>query len=237
MNHMSNKVCLVTGVGEGTGAAIVRQFAANNFTVAMLSRNMDRLTEYEKQIDNAIAYPCDIADLDALKETIDDVRDQLGCPTVIVHNAVRASFDTLLAGDPDELEKNFRVNTTSLMYLANAYLPEMLDSGNGAIIATGNTAAFRGVPSYALFAPTKAAQRVFLESLAREFGPKGIHVAYINIDAVIDVPWTRDRFAADKPDDFFISPDSIASEIYHVTQQPKDAWSFNIEIRPFGEKW
>ena len=234
---MAKKVCLVTGVGQGTGAAIVRRFSEDGYSVAMLARNEDRLREYEIECRNAIAFPCDIGDLDALGKTIENIQDQLGSPTVIVHNAVRATFDRLLDGDRDELEKNFRVNTTSLMYLAKAYLPNMLESGGGAIIATGNTAAFRGVPSYALFAPTKAAQRVFLESLARDFGPNGIHVAYVNIDAVIDVPWTRDRFFPDKPDEFFISPRSIAAEVYHVAHQPRDAWSFQVEIRPYGETW
>lgn len=135
------------------------------------------------------------------------------------------------------MEKNFRVNTTSLLYLARAYLPAMLERGHGAVITTGNTAAFRGVANYALFAPTKAAQRVLMEAMARDFGPQGIHFAYVNIDAVIDVPWTRDRFCPEEPDEFFISPDSIAAEVLHVAQQARDAWSFNVEIRPFGEKW
>ena len=234
---MARTVCLVTGVGEGTGAAIVQRFSEDGYSVAMLARNEIRLREYEVQYKNVTAFPCDLGDLDGLQATIDAVRDRLGNPSVIVHNAVRATFDKLLDGDPEELEKNFRVNTTSLMYLAKAYLPNMLEIGCGTIIATGNTAAFRGVPSYALFAPTKAAQRVFLESLARDFGPKGIHIAYVNIDAVIDVPWTRDRFAPDKPDEFFISPPSIAAEVFHVAHQPRDAWSFNVEIRPYGEKW
>ncbi len=237
MSNSWKKICLVTGVGEGTGLATVKQFASKNYSVAMLSRDEARLKEYEDNIEDAYSFPCDIADPDALQQTIARVQSRLGKPSVIVHNAVRATFDTLLEGDPDDLESNFRVNTTALMHLARAFLPDMLADQQGAIIATGNTAAFRGVPSYALFAPTKAAQRVLLESLAREFGPKGIHVAYINIDAVIDVPWTRDRFAADKPDDFFISPESIASEIFYISQQPKDAWSFNVEIRPFAEKW
>ncbi len=234
---MAQKVCLVTGVGEGSGAAIVRRFSEDGYSVAMVARNEDRLRAYEAQYKNATAFPCDLSDLDALRQTIEEVGNRLGNPRVLVHNAFRATFDRLLDGDADDLEKNFRVNTTSLMYLAKAYLPSMLENQSGTIIATGNTAAFRGVPSYALFAPTKAGQRVFMESLARDFGPKGIHVAYVNIAALINVPWTRNRLAPDKPDEFFITPDSIAAEVLHVAHQPRDAWSFNVEIRPFGEKW
>ncbi len=234
---MSQKVCLVTGVGEGTGAAIARRFAQDGYTVAMLARNGERLKRYATNIENAVAFPCDIGDLDALGRVLGDIRKRLGHPQVIVHNAVRASFERLMDGEIADLEKNFRVATTSLAYIAKTCLPAMLEKGAGAIIATGNTAAFRGVPSYALFAPVKAAQRVLMESLARDFGPQGIHAAYINIDAVIDVPWTRDRFAADQPDEYFISPASIAAEVAHTVGQPRDAWSFNVEIRPYSEHW
>lgn len=234
---MKGKLCLVTGVGEGTGAAIVRRFASDGYTVAMLSRDQERLRIYESEHPQTVAFSCDLEDLQALGQTIEQVQSELGNPTVIIHNAVRATFDRLLDSDPSELERNFRVNTTSLLYLAKAFIPKMLEQGSGSIIATGNTAAFRGIPNYALFAPTKAAQRIFLESLARDFGPQGIHVAYVNIDAVIDVPWTRDRFAPDKPDEFFITPHSIAGEVFHIVHQPRDAWSFNVELRPYAEKW
>jgi NAD(P)-dependent dehydrogenase (short-subunit alcohol dehydrogenase family) len=90
--------------------------------------------------------------------------------------------------------------------------------------------ALRGKASFAGFAPTKAAQRVLAESIARELGPKGIHVAYIIIDAVIDLEWTR-KMRPDVPDDFFIQPRDIAAELWHVAHQPRSAWSFNVELR------
>jgi short-subunit dehydrogenase len=103
-------------------------------------------------------------------------------------------------------------------------------------VVTGNTSALRGKASFAGFAPTKAAQRILCESIAREVGPKGVHVAYVVIDAVIDLEWTRRMFAG-KPDEFFIKPSAIADEIWHVLQQDRSAWSFNVEIRPYGESW
>jgi NAD(P)-dependent dehydrogenase (short-subunit alcohol dehydrogenase family) len=111
----------------------------------------------------------------------------------------------------------------------------MLGEG-GALICTGNTSALRGKASFAGFAPTKAAQRILAESIARELGPKGIHVAYLMIDAVIDLPWTRERFKG-KADDFFIQPAAIADEAWHVAHQPRSAWSFLTELRPYGESW
>jgi len=113
----------------------------------------------------------------------------------------------------------------------------MVERGHGAIVVTGNTAALRGVPNYALFAPSKAGQRVFAQALARELGPTGIHVAYLVIDAAIDTLWTRVPFNPDMPEEFFCKPDAIADEIFHVAHQDQSAWSFDVELRPFGEKW
>ena len=101
---------------------------------------------------------------------------------------------------------------------------------------TGNTSAQRGRAAFAGFAPTKAAQRILAESLARDLGPKGVHVAYLVIDAAIDVPWQRE-LQPDKPDNYFISPKSIADEVFHLAHQPRDAWSFLAEVRPFHEPW
>jgi NADP-dependent 3-hydroxy acid dehydrogenase YdfG len=112
----------------------------------------------------------------------------------------------------------------------------MVAAGAGAIIATGNTSAQRGKASFAGFAPTKAAQRILAESMARELGPKGVHVAYVVIDAVIDLEWTRRRFA-NEADDFFIKPAAIAEEVWHIAHQDRSAWSFNVELRPFRETW
>ncbi len=234
---MIDKICLITGVGEGTGAALARRFSQGQYRVAMLARNRERLQALEADLHGAKAYSCDIGDLDALMHTVRTVRADLGAPSVLVHNAVRASFETFLEADPEDLERNFRVNTTSLLHLARALAPAMLDIGRGAIMVTGNTAAFRGIPNYAVFSPTKAAQRNLAQCLARDLGPKGMHVAYFNIDAVINVPWTRDRFHPDKPEEFFIKPADIAEEVFHVVHQSRSAWSFDVEIRPFGEEW
>ncbi len=234
---MTEPVCFITGVGDGTGAALTRRFAEGGYRVAMLARNRERLEALEKELPNAKAYACDIGDLEALLATVEAVRSEMGTPSVLVHNAVSATFKTFLEADPEDLERNFRVNTTSLLYLARALAPDMVEAGHGVIIVTGNTAALRGTPTYAVFAPTKAAQRILAQSLARDLGPKGVHVAYITIDASIDTPWTRDRFHPDKPDDFFSKPEAIAEEVFHVAHQDRSTWAFDLVIRPFAEKW
>ena len=234
---MSNKICIITGVGDGTGAALARRFAKGGYRVAMLARNKDRLKELEESVPNSKAYPCDIGDLDLLISTVKKIRKDLGTPSVLVHNAVSATFKTFLEADPEDLENNFRVNTTSLLYLVRELAPDMIRAGEGAIMVTGNTAALRGIPNTAVFAPTKAAQRILSQSLARDLGPKGVHVAYITIDAAIDTPWTRIPFHSDKPQEFFSKPEPIAEEVFHVAHQDRSTWAFDVIVRPFGEKW
>jgi NAD(P)-dependent dehydrogenase (short-subunit alcohol dehydrogenase family) len=231
-----NPIALVTGVGPGTGAAIARRFARGGYAVAMLARNRDRLASLEREIPNSHAYPCDVTDEAQLDATIEAIRADLGAPKVLVHNAVGGAFGNFMEIDPKVLNQNFQVNTMALLYLARRLAPAMVAAKEGAIIASGNTSALRGKASFAGFAPTKAAQRILAESIARELGPKGVHVAYVLIDAVIDLEWTRKRFA-NAPDDFFITPAAIADEVWHVAHQDRCAWSFNVEIRPFRETW
>ena len=236
---MSKPVCLVTGVGpaKGTGGEIVKRFAKGGYKVAMLARDAENLKALEKNIEQAFAFPCDVGDLDLLLKTIKQVKEKLGHPEVVIHNALRSVRGGILELDPDDLERNFRVNTTALLHLARETLPAMIDAGRGAILVTGNTSATRGKTNWGFFASTKAAQRILAESIAREFGPKGIHTAYFIIDASIDTPRTRPLLAPDKPDEFFAKPSAIAEEMYRVAHQDKSAWSFAVELRPFGEVW
>ncbi len=229
-------VALVTGVGPGTGAAITRRFALGGYRVAMLARTRERLQSLEQEIPNAKAYPCDVTDERQLDSAIDAIRRDLGTPKVVVHNAVGGVFGNFMTIDPEVLNRNFQVNTMALLHMARKLAPAMVEAGEGAIVTTGNTSALRGKANFAGFAPTKAAQRILAEAIARELGPKGVHVAYVVIDAVIDLEWTRKRFA-DASDDFFIKPAAIADEVWHLVHQDRSAWSFNVEVRPFRETW
>ena len=132
---------------------------------------------------------------------------------------------------PDGLRQAFEVNTMALLQLARLATADMTAKGAGTILCTGNTSAYRGRSRFAGFAPSKAAQRILIESIAREAGPKGIHAAYIAIDAVIDVPWARERFS-EQPDEFFCQPADIAEECYRIAHQPRSAWSSESVIRP-----
>lgn len=233
---MTPPVCIVSGVGPGTGAALSRRFAEGGYRVAMLARTAERLEQLEREIDGARGMVCDVGDPEAVAEVTERITKEWAPASILVHNAVGGSFGDFLQIEPEDLERNFRVNTMGLLYLARALAPAMIEAGRGVILATGNTSALRGKASFAGFAPTKAAQRILAESMARSLGPKGIHVAYLLIDAVIDVPWTRKRFA-DQADDFFCKPAAIAETAFHVAHQDRSAWSFLVEVRPFAENW
>lgn len=232
MSAAGKPLALVTGVGPGTGAAVARRFAEGGYRVAMLARNASRLAAFEAEIPDSIAVPCDVSDAEALARAV----ARVGPPTVVVHNAVGGAFGTFMDVSGETLEQNFAINTMALFHLARLTAPAMVAAGEGAIIVTGNTSAQRGRASFAGFAPTKAAQRILAEALARDLGPKGVHVAYLVIDASIDVPWQR-QMRPDAKDDFFCTPASIANEVWHLAHQPRDAWSFLAEVRPFHEPW
>lgn len=233
---MNAPVCLISGVGPGTGSALARRFAEGGYRVALLARNEERLATIERQLPNTRGYRCDVSDSAQVDAVASAVERELGSPSVVVHNAVGGAFGTFQEIDPSILNRNFQVNTMGLLYLARRFAPAMISAGAGAVVVTGNTSALRGKPGFAGFAPTKAAQRILAEAMARDLGPKGVHVAYVVVDAVIDLEWTRKRWP-DRPDDFFIKPRAIADEIWHVVHQDRGAWSFNVELRPFGESW
>jgi len=229
-------LAVVTGVGPGTGTSLVRRFVAGGYQVAMIARDVARLDALAAELPDAFAVPCDVTDEDALKAAFAAITARAGPPQVVVHNAVGGSFTDFMDVAPETLRTNFEINVMALFHLAQWAAPLMVERGSGAIIVTGNTASQRGRAKFAGFAPTKAAQRILAESLARDLGPKGVHVAYVVIDAVIDVPWARKAFPQ-APDDFFIKPSAIADEVHHLAHQDRSAWSFLAEVRPFKETW
>jgi short-subunit dehydrogenase len=228
-------LCFVTGVGPGTGAAIARRFADGGYRLAVNARNAGRLEALTGALPDVHQIPGDLANPEARADVIGQLL-ATGVPSVVINNAVGGTFGSYLEIDPADLARNFTINVEAVLDLARNLIPPMIAAGGGAFLATGNTSAYRGKPKFAGFAPTKAAQRILLESIGREVGPSGIHVGYIAIDAVIDLEWTR-KMASDKPDDFFCRPADIAEEVFRIARQPRSAWSFDSMIRPFGEPW
>ncbi|MBT6273281.1 MAG: SDR family NAD(P)-dependent oxidoreductase [Chromatiales bacterium] len=228
--------CVIVGIGPGTGAACARRFSEEGYKVSIISRSDERLAEFHAAIPHTMPYRADLKESEAYRETLERIVARHGVPRVVVHNATQASFGRYDEIDIKKFERNFLVNAGGLLITAQVFGPKMAERGEGSIIVTGNTAAVRGKPNYVGWAPTKAAQRILAEALARELGPQGVHVSYVIIDAAIDMPFAR-RSRSERPDDFFAKPDDLAGEIYHVAHQPRSAWSFLVELRPFGETW
>ena len=233
---MSKKIALITGVGPGTGSSIARRFSDGGYKVAMIARDKERLKSLEDELEDSKGYSCELRNQEYLNSTIDNIIKDFGYPDVFIHNAVRGTRGNFLEFTSEELQSNFDINVLALHRIAQKVAPEMIKKGKGAIIVTGNTSAHRGKANFGGTASTKAAQKILTESFARYLNPKGIHVAYITIDAAIDLEWTRKAWP-DKPDDFFIQPDDIASEVWHIAHQSKSAWTFDHWLRPFGENW
>jgi NAD(P)-dependent dehydrogenase (short-subunit alcohol dehydrogenase family) len=229
-------IALIAGVGPGTGTAIVRRFASDGFRVIALARSPNLISLLARKLPDTHAAQCDISDEGQGRETIAEIRDRFGSPSVLIHNAVQADWGTFLEIDPMMLEGNFRVNVMGLLYLTRELAPTMIRAARGTILVTGNTSAVRGKANWTGFAPTTTAQRILAESIARELGPRGIHVAYVLIDAAIETPAMRKRFP-EASSEFFIKPSAIADELWHLNRQNKSAWSFLTELRPFGETW
>ena len=233
---MSKKIALITGVGPGTGSSIARRFSDGGYKIAMIARDKERLKSLEDELEDSKGYSCELRNQEYLNSTVDNIIKDFGYPDVFIHNAVRGTRGNFLEFTSEELQSNFDINVLALHRIAQKVAPEMIKKNKGAIIVTGNTSAHRGKANFGGTASTKAAQKILTESFARYLNPKGIHVAYITIDAAIDLEWTRKAWP-DKPDDFFIQPDDIASEVWHISHQSKSAWTFDHWLRPFGENW
>ncbi len=233
---MPDPVCAVVGVGPGIGLALVRRFAAAGYRVAMLARSADRLATYEKEIRKARGLAADAADPENLRAVLATIAKEMGPISVLCYNAGSGSWALPEETTTAEMRAAWRVNALGLLVAAQTVAPSMLEAGRGAIMVTGATASLRGRPRTTAFAAAKAAQRSVAESLARHWGPRGIHVALFVIDGVVDLPRTR-KMLPDRPDSFFLKPAEIAETIFFVAHQPPSAWSFQVDLRPFGEAW
>ena len=236
MNNVQ-PVCVINGVGPGNGAAFARRFAAAGYRVALIARSADFCDSLAAEIgDSAHAYQCDIGDPTGVSETFARIREALGPVEVLLHNVGAGIWGDFESLELPAFEQSWRVNTLGLVAAARAVAPDMRRAGHGSIVVTGATASRRGAAKTAAFASAKGAQRNLTESLAKQLWPDGIHVSTIMIDGIVDLPRTRERLP-DKPDTFFLDPDDVAETAYWLVQQPRSAWSFEVEARPFGESW
>ncbi len=229
-------VCVVVGVGPGNGAAFARRFSSDGYGVALLARSLATSQELARSLPEAQAYECDVGDAASVHRAFEAVRSAMGNPEVVVFNAGSGAFGTFDEVAAADFEASWRVNALGGFLVAKEVVPAMKRAGKGSIVFVGATASRRGAPRTIVFAPAKAAQRSFAESLAKQLWPAGIHVSLIVIDGVVDLERTR-KMMPGKPDEFFVKPDDVAATAAWLTAQPRSAWAFEVEARPFGENW
>jgi NAD(P)-dependent dehydrogenase (short-subunit alcohol dehydrogenase family) len=229
-------VCAVVGIGPGNGAALARRFAREGYAVALLARRTELSDQLAAELPDARAYACDVTDAASVAATFAAIAKDMGPVDVVAYNAGSGTWGTVEDITPDNFEGAWRTNALGLLLVSQQVIPAMKAKGAGAIVVIGATASRRGMPRTTAFAPAKAAQRSLAEAMAKHLGPMGIHVALIILDGVVDLERTR-KAMPDKGDDFFIKPDDVAETAWWLTRQPRSAWSFEVEARPFGEKW
>lgn len=202
----------------------------------MIARSRAAMDPLEAHFSASCGYVCDVGDRAALDACFGAIIRAEGPIDVLVYNAGKGLWGNALEVQPEDFEAAWRVNCFGAYAAARAVLPGMIVRGAGSIVFIGATASRRGAARTAGFAPAKAAQRSLAESLARAFGPKGVHIALIVVDGIVAEPLMLDRFK-DKPREFFVEPLDIAAMALMLVNQPRSAWSFELEARPFAEVW
>ena len=231
-----SKLCVITGVGAGNGASFSRRFTREGYRVVMLARNLAYLETLAKEIPGSVAMECDVRDPDAIRDVFARIHEEIGTVDTLIYNAGAGEWASIMDTSLEGMQSSWATNTLGLVACAQQVIPSMTENGEGNIMVIGATASLRGGAQSTAFASAKAAQRGVAQSMARDLGPKGIHVGYLIIDGIIDIERTRERFP-DRADDFFMQPDAIADSVYALTQQDRSAWAFEIDLRPYGEKW
>lgn len=231
----TKRIALVVGVGPGLGTATARRLHEDGYQVAVAARNGERLEGLAREL-GGLAVSMDATDPGSIEAGLASVEERLGPIHTVVWNVGGGVFGTLETVDTGGLDLAFGTNTRGLFVLAKRLLPQMAERGDGALIITGATASLRGKPFTTAFAAGKAAQRSLAQSLAREWGPKGIHVALVIVDGMVDLPTTRARMPQ-KADESFLSPSGFADTVSFLLRQSRAAWTFELDLRPHVEAW
>jgi len=230
---MNYKTALIVGAGAGLSASLARLFAKENMKVALAARSAAKLAEFAKAT-GAGTFSCDVAKRDDVEKLFEDVEASIGAPDVVIYNPSYRVRGPLIDLDPAEVEKAIAITAFGGFLVAQTAVRRMLPKGQGAVIFTGASASVKGYALSAPFAMGKFALRGLAQSMARELQPQGIHVAHVVIDGGIKS--VRRAEPPDNPDSL-LDPGAIAENYLHLLRQPCNAWSWEIEVRPWVEKF
>jgi NAD(P)-dependent dehydrogenase (short-subunit alcohol dehydrogenase family) len=240
----SPKVALIAGVGDGLGGAIARRFARGGYATVLVARSAERLAhiadDIEREGGRGVAYVADLCEETAVTKLFEDVEKELGPVSLAVFNAGAHYRNSILDTPAERFEEVWRLSCYAGFLVGREAARHMTPRGHGTVIFTGATASLRGASHFAAFAAAKGALRQLAQSMARELAPQGIHVASVIIDGLIDSQRMRERFPeriAALPPEGGLKPEHIAETYWQLHNQPRDAWTFETDLRPWAEKF
>ena len=233
MTETPYRTALIVGVGSGLSASLARLFAKNGMKIALGARRADGLTALAQEVGGK-AFACNAADPADVAKLFNGVEAAFGAPDVVVYNASYRTRGPLVELVPEEVAKSIAVSAFGGFLVAQQAVKRMLPKHHGAVIFTGASASVKGYAQSSPFAMGKFALRGLAQSMARELQPQGIHVGHVVIDGGI-----RSEGRPNPPDkpDSMLDPDAIAQSYLHLLQQPRSAWAWEIELRPWLERF
>jgi NAD(P)-dependent dehydrogenase (short-subunit alcohol dehydrogenase family) len=242
---MANSKCaVVVGAGTGTGAEVAKMLIGNGYSVALARRTPEALDPLVKEIEagggSVVAVGADASDEAQVERLFEHAESAFGPPRFVLFNAAGFAMGPIVETTSEQFEDMWRTASYGGFVVGREAARRMVPHGEGTILFTGATAAVKASASFAAFAAGKHGLRAVAQSMAKELGPQGVHVAHLIIDGVIDVPRVHETMpdlAASKGEDGLIDPMSIAATMLWLHEQPKNAWTFELDLRPFKETW
>ena len=224
----NSPLAIVAGAGPGLGQTLISEFSSGGFNTIGLKRNV---VGSESEALEAL----DLTDADQVQRKVGQLIETHGAPKLVVHNTAKLVISDFEGTSNEDFEKTWRAMVLSAVNLARAVLPAMVEAGGGTFIVSGATASLRGGANFAAFASAKAGLRSLTQSLAREYGPKGVHIAHVILDGIIDTEASRARHSLSP--DRMMTPQDIASVYLTLAHQPKSTWTHELDLRPMGESF
>ena len=238
------KVALVIGAGDATGGAIASRFAAGGYTACLTRRDADKLEPVLGAIraagGTAHGFASDARKEDEVVTLVEHIEREIGTIEVLVFNIGANVPCSILDETARKYFKIWEMACLGGFLNGREVAKRMVERERGTILFTGATASLRGSANFGAFAGAKHALRALAQSMARELGPKGIHVGHVVVDGAIDTEFIRSNFPeryAMKAQDGILNPDHIAENYWHLHRQPRDAWTFELDLRPWNERW